>query len=904
MKKKLSAVLILLFSFLLSAVAQTTVVGTVVDNGTGEPIPGANVVEVGTTTGTISDLDGNFNFKVSSACQIEISFIGYKTASVAVAKEGVKNNVGVIRLDSDSKALEDVVVVQSIAVQRKTPVALSSLDASVIEEKIGTQEFPEVLKSTPGVYATKQGGGYGDSRINMRGFSSANVAVMVNGVPMNDMEWGGVYWSNWTGLTDVNRSIQTQRGLGASKISSPSVGGSINIVTKSIESKAGGHVSYSGGNDGYQKMLFTISSGMNEKGWAFTVLAAKTWGNGYVQGTEFEGYNWFVNIAKRINDNHQLSLTAFGAPQWHNQRSNYDGLTIVQWQQVKNYMDGESAYKYNPTYGFGKNGERLTSARNVYHKPQISLNHQWQISDDANLSTALYSSIGRGYGYSGQGTSSSYSNMWYGASNGSLNTTFRNADGTFAYDQIQEMNEKSDHGSDMVMSLSKNYHTWLGLISNYTNNVSDQLNISGGVDFRWYKGVHTNEISDLYNGEYFTDLRYRANVKASNNAKAADPNFKYEKLGVGDVVYRDYDGYTVQGGLYAQAEYTLNDMNFFLSGSVSNTYYWRYDRFYYDDSHAESDKLNFWGYTVKGGGNYNINEHNNVFFNAGYISRAPFFSGGAFLSSTVSNATNPNAVNEKIASFEVGYGFQSKSFTAHLNAYYTNWIDKTMTRSVDYTNAQGEFDRYSLNMEGVNARHMGVEIDFVAHPAQWVDFTGMLSLGNWVWDCNPTGYFYNSAGQPVADSKGTIASGLKSSDHAKMELMLDKVKVGGSAQTTAALGAKFKPMKGLNIGVDYNLYAKNYADWSFSSNDLTMNGVKVYESPWRMPSSCTFDANASYTFNVCDKIRARVSGNVNNLFDQEYIVDAMDGSNHDWKTAYRVFYGFGRTFSLALKLSF
>ena len=904
MKKKLSAVLILLFSFLLSAVAQTTVVGTVVDNGTGEPIPGANVVEVGTTTGTISDLDGNFNFKVSSACQIEISFIGYKTASVAVAKEGVKNNVGVIRLDSDSKALEDVVVVQSIAVQRKTPVALSSLDASVIEEKIGTQEFPEVLKSTPGVYATKQGGGYGDSRINMRGFSSANVAVMVNGVPMNDMEWGGVYWSNWTGLTDVNRSIQTQRGLGASKISSPSVGGSINIVTKSIESKAGGHVSYSVGNDGYQKMLFTISSGMNEKGWAFTVLAAKTWGNGYVQGTEFEGYNWFVNIAKRINDNHQLSLTAFGAPQWHNQRSNYDGLTIVQWQQVKNYMDGESAYKYNPTYGFGKNGERLTSARNVYHKPQISLNHQWQISDDANLSTALYSSIGRGYGYSGQGTSSSYSNMWYGASNGSLNTTFRNADGTFAYDQIQEMNEKSDHGSDMVMSLSKNYHTWLGLISNYTNNVSDQLNISGGVDFRWYKGVHTNEISDLYNGEYFTDLRYRANVKASNNAKAADPNFKYEKLGVGDVVYRDYDGYTVQGGLYAQAEYTLNDMNFFLSGSVSNTYYWRYDRFYYDDSHAESDKLNFWGDTVKGGGNYNINEHNNVFFNAGYISRAPFFSGGAFLSSTVSNATNPNAVNEKIASFEVGYGFQSKSFTAHLNAYYTNWIDKTMTRSVDYTNAQGEFDRYSLNMEGVNARHMGVEIDFVAHPAQWVDFTGMLSLGNWVWDCNPTGYFYNSAGQPVADSKGTIASGLKSSDHAKMELMLDKVKVGGSAQTTAALGAKFKPMKGLNIGVDYNLYAKNYADWSFSSNDLTMNGVKVYESPWRMPSSCTFDANASYTFNVCDKIRARVSGNVNNLFDQEYIVDAMDGSNHDWKTAYRVFYGFGRTFSLALKLSF
>lgn len=905
MMKKLTSLFVLLLLVSTAMFAQWNAVGTVVDKNTGEPIPGVNVLQSGTTNGTITDWDGNFTLKLNdSNAEIQFSFVGYIPQTLNVQQQGAKVNLGTIKLAEDTKALEDVVVVQSVAVQRKTPVALSTLDATVIEEKLGSQEFPEVLKSTPGVYATKQGGGYGDSRINMRGFSSANVAVMVNGVPMNDMEWGGVYWSNWTGLTDVNRSIQTQRGLGASKVSSPSVGGSINIVTKSIEAKSGGHVLYSVGNDGYQKMLFTVSTGMNENGWALTVLGAKTWGNGYVQGTEFEGYNWFANISKRINDSHQISLTAFGAPQSHNQRSNYDGLTIVGWQQVKNYMKGDSEYKYNPTYGFGKNGERLTSARNVYHKPQISLNHQWQINESSNLSTAIYSSIGRGYGYSGQGTNSTFANQWYGASNGSLNTTFRNDDGTFAYDQIQEMNEKSDHGSDMVMSISKNYHTWLGLLSNYTNNVNDQLNISGGVDFRWYKGVHTNEIIDLYNGAYYTDLRYRGNVKAELNSKAADPNFKYEKLGVGDVVYRDYDGFTVQGGVYAQAEYTMDDMNFFVSGSASNTNYWRYDRFYYDAAHAESDKVNFWGFTVKGGGNYNINEYNNVFVNAGYISRAPFFSGGAFLNSTVSNATNPDAVNEKIASFEVGYGFQSKTFTAHVNAYYTKWMDKTMTRSVDYVNANGEQDRYSLNMEGVNARHMGIEVDFAAHPAQWVDFTGMLSLGNWVWDCNPVGYFYNSAGQPISDAKGTIASGMKADDHASMKLMLDKVKVGGSAQTTAALGAKFKPMKGLNVGIDYNLFAKNYADWAFSSSDLTINGSKSYESPWEMPAGHTFDANASYSFNVCDKIRARVSGNVNNLFNQEYIVDAMDGSNHDWKSAYRVFYGFGRTFSLALKLSF
>ena len=55
---------------------------------------------------------------------------------------------------------------------------------------------------------------------------------------------------------------------------------------------------------------------------------------------------------------------------------------------------------------------------------------------------------------------------------------------------------------------------------------------------------------------------------------------------------------------------------------------------------------------------------------------------------------------------------------------------------------------------------------------------------------------------------------------------------------------------------------------------------------------------------MCDKLNASFSGNVNNVFDQEYIVDATDGSNHDWQSAYKVFYGFGRTYSVKFKVSF
>ena len=153
-------------------------------------------------------------------------------------------------MEPDAVMLKDVVITSSVAVARKTPVAVSTITPVFIEEKLGTQEFPEVLKSTPGVYVTKDGGGYGDAQTRVRGFDSENVAMMINGVPMNGMENQKVYWSNWAGLADVTSSMQVQRGLGASKVSSPAVGGSINVITKSTDAKKGGFISYGMGNDG------------------------------------------------------------------------------------------------------------------------------------------------------------------------------------------------------------------------------------------------------------------------------------------------------------------------------------------------------------------------------------------------------------------------------------------------------------------------------------------------------------------------------------------------------------------------------------------------------------------------------------------------------------------------------
>lgn len=886
-----------------AAFAQTTVKGQLVDSETGEPLVGAAVMVEGTSQGTVTDIDGYFKQGVAQGGTLVFKYVGFKDLKKKITQKGASVDLGVIKMDPDAVMLADVTITSSVAVARKTPVAVSTVDPVFIEDRLGSQEFPEILKSTPGIYTTKDGGGYGDAKTTVRGFKSENVAMMVNGVPMNGMENNKVYWSNWSGLSDVTRSMQVQRGLGASKVSSPAVGGSINIITKSTEAQKGGFVSYGMGNDGYNKILFGVSSGLSKDGWAFTLLGGKTWGDGYVQGTEFEGYTWFASIAKRFNENHQLTLTAFGSPQWHNQRNNQNGLSIKEWQRVKKYMGDDSPYKYNPTFGYDKNGQVRNSSRNEYHKPQISLNHLWQIDQKSSLSTALYVSIGRGNGYSGTGDKTNRSG-WYGATNGLVNNTYRNADGTFAYDQVQDLNEQSTTGSKMIMAKSMNNHMWYGLLSTYTTKFGEYFDFYGGIDLRYYKGLHQNIITDLYNGAYFVDPN-RSDIKADNNPLANDPNYVNQKLGVGDVIYRDYDGFVMSEGVFAQLEYNRDKLSAFVSGGASNIGYWRYDRLYYSKDKAKSDTKNYLGGNIKGGVNYNLTENHNVFVNAGFISRAPMFD-TSFINSQNSHARNGDAKNEKIMSFEAGYGYRSRFFTANLNAYYTRWIDKalydsdTMEYKVDDVNVT---DRYTLNMTGANADHWGIELDFIAKPFKWIDVTGMFSWGDWRWNGTATGYYFNSAGQIMTDFKGGIIEDMANAGDYRANIKMDNVHVGGSAQTTAALGVNVRPLKDLRISLDWNFFARNYADYDIDTSNTGLGKEIVIGNPWEIPSYSTFDLSAGYSFDF-GKVRATLSGNINNLFNQEYIADARDGANHDWESATRVFYGFGRTYNVRLKFNF
>jgi len=894
MRRKLFFLLFAILIGSVSAYAQNVIRGTVIDKDTKEPLIGVSVFSEATKAGTSTTLDGSFSLTVSSVTgNLTLNYIGYKSITIPATTD-----VGTIEMETDAVGLKDVIVTSSIAIRRKTPVALSVIDPVELEAKMSNQEFPEILKTTPGIYATKQGGGYGDSRVNLRGFESANIAYMVNGVPVNDMEWGGVYWSNWTGLTDVTRSMQVQRGLGASKVSAPSVGGTINIVTKSTDAEKGGAVSYSLGNDGYSKLMFSVSTGLMDNGWAMTLLGSKDTRDGYIMGTESEAYTWFVNISKIINDDHQLSFTAMGAPQWHNQRYSGDLLKIDEWQKQK---DG---YKFNPTYGFDAQGQRVVPNRNRFHKPQISLNHSWTLNEKSSLSSVLYVSIGDGGGRAWRG--SSYSGL-YGttSSTGELNMDYRSAEtGYVDYGKLQKENaegEKDEFGnytrepgsSKAVLTESRNNHFWTGLLSTYTTKLGDYIDFYGGIDFRYYAGKHDGKILDLLGGQYVIDPS-RARITAENMPGVTDA-YKNEKLKVGDVIYRDNTGYVVQEGIFSQGEYNRDALSVFLSGSVSNHTYWKVDKFYYGGDNKKSDTKNFLAFTIKGGANYNLNEQHNVFFNTGYVSRAPFMSGGYFVNIHTSNNVNKDAINEKLFSAELGYGFKSSFLSANLNAYYTKWMDKTLVKS--FGSNQNSF----INLSGMNAVHKGIELELVSKPVRNLQLKGMVSLGDWKWDSKAKGYGFTSLGEPTNDGNNPVAE----AEHEPIYIDMKGVKVGNSAQTIFALMVDYTMFDKFTIGADYTHYSNNYANYNI---EIPNPGSEYkYYTPWKMPDAGQLDLNARYSFKM-GPFDAVLIGNVNNVLDQEYITDAKDltprvEGKHSWEDAV-VMYAFGRTYSATLKVRF
>ena len=837
------------------------------------------------------------------------AIITLSTASVYYAQQ-VQDTV------SKSKDIEEVVLtgVADIAKDRKTPVAVSTIKEAQIVERLGNQEFPEILNTTPSVYATKGGGGFGDSKLNIRGFSQNNIAVMVNGMPVNDMENGSVYWSNWAGLSDVTSAMQVQRGLGSSKLAIASIGGTVNILTRAADKKQGGIVSFGLGNNDYVKSLFAYNTGRSLKGWSSSFLMSRTAGSMYADGTKFEGYNYYFAVGyKKPGGNHDFQFTITGAPQWHNQRSY--ASTIDNYILFNQDHDGSPDRKYNSDWGY-LNGKEYSARVNYYHKPVMSLNWDWTISEKSKLNTVVYASFGRG-----GGTNTT------GLANGKSLNTFRDpVTGLYNFDAIYAANQASNPTKGiLIRNSSINSHNWFGVISSFNHTFNENLKLSAGIDARYYQGYHYQVVSDLLGGSGYLD---KANKNIGNNivtaTESTDPKwnpFGGKLMDVNNRIGYSNDSNVLWYGGFGQLEYTKNDFSAFIQGSVSNQGFQRIDNFIVDNvtkskngtiMPTTTDYKNLIGYNIKGGVNYNINEHHNVFGNIGYYEKQPFFNS---IYRSNENVVSPDAKNEKIFGAELGYGFRSAKFNANVNIYRTTWDDRYQRKTgLSYTDPITNVrTTYYAEINGLSEIHQGIEFDANLVLNKFLSAYGMFSVGDWRYKGTANATLFNDADNTPFNLPGTSSNETK--------LNLDKVKVGESAQMTAALGITVTPVRDLKFDANWR-----YANRLYSSLDVYSYSSSSAKGALQLPDYHLFDLGISYKIRLNNPSQFfTIRGNVYNLFDTTYIAESLTAIHPDDKvssastsptyeqagkiyngvaTGNQVYFGFGRTWAATLSFNF
>ena len=859
--------------------------GTVRDAETGESLPGANVYIEGVERGATTDLDGQFAIANVGAGShtLVVSFIGYKEHRSPVVVEADAVELFVELMPEVFRGKE-IIIVADRAKMRETPVAFSDVPKADMQRKLGSRDLPLILNDTPGVYATAQGGGAGDSRINVRGFDQRNVAVMINGVPVNDMENGWVYWSNWDGLSDVTSSIQVQRGLGASNLAIASVGGTMNIITDIASQRRGFKIKQEAGNNAFYKTTLNFSSGLIDKKTAFTVGMTRKSSEGLPDQAWSSAWAYFGALSFLASDTHKIDLFVTGAPQRHGHRlykqsiatfdADYAQSLGIDVADARNYgIDynpnwGRSPFSsyqeyYNGSVHDARDSAIIMERENFYHKPQANLNWYWTPNAQFMLSNVFYFSRGKGGGTGRLGDNP-----------GAL------PDGTINWQHVaDELNTQADSalvaagevGADEIAAQtiirnSVNQHFWYGYLGTAEYHLSDIYKLTFGTDLRYYKGEHWREVRNLLGADYYV-------FEWDNNATTSVKR-------LGDRVAYHNDGLTRWGGGFAQLEGQFDKFTAFLSTSVSTTGYKRIDYFRakVDGDWDQTSWENFPGYTMKVGGNYNATPTVNVYANMGWLSTAPKFDSVYHYDNSLYDPT----FNEKVASFELGAGyFKRGMFTGNANFYYTRWIDRSWPKSI-YSDELEQSFRFLLN--GIDALHTGVEFDLKARPHDKFEVRGMVSLGNWEWlnDVNTTF-------SPEEDPE-TIG---------EFQVYAKGLKVGDAAQKTLHLSGAVFPTRGLYASLGVRRFMDHYA--KFDPANRTDPDDRAQS--WKLPDYNLVDLHASYTLPGASFSNMKLRLHVFNLLDENYVSDADDGDGHDAASA-RVFLGLGRRWNISLSYDY
>lgn len=926
--------------------------GQVKDEATGETIIGAIVSLDGNSKAT--DLDGNFSFEASLGDhELTIAFVGYtaQKKKLKIKDAGVSLSISLA-----STTLKEVEIVADVARARETPVAFSTISSQKIQQELGSRDLPMILNQTPGVYATESGGGSGDARINIRGFDQRNVAVLVDGIPVNDMENGQVYWSNWDGLAEITRSMQVQRGLGASKLAIASVGGTINTLTKGIDNAMGGVIKQDVGNNNSLRTSIAFNTGLLKGNWGFTAAVSRKTTDGWVDQTWSDAYSYFFKIQKRFKK-HLISLGANGAPQSHGQRlsatgngafniatydANYARSLGVNVDSIQQAGFPERGRRFNPNWGTyvdSVTGKTVTLSErvNFYHKPLVNLSHFWNPSNAVSVSTIAYVSYGSG---GGTGRSSGFAP---GITPGGQTDWQSTVNGNRKF--IDKYYDSTLYKTSNYLRTSWNNHFWYGMISSAQVKATNRLTLLGGIDLRRYTGYHYQTAENLIGADYTLDF---SNLNQPRARNINDPNKMAAVKKKGDVVAYNYTGYVDWGGAFAQAEYRGGWWSTFVTTSFSATGYQRRDYFKRKDVVVDGKVLAQmvgWGDTLFYNGKDTaralygdrITRRNDTIIIRNRIPNTNRYRFDTIVGAKEYNNNSPEArYTVTDVKWFMGYTIKTGA-NFNLNEYNNLFINLGyMSIAPRFDNV---YDRNNRLFQGANNQLVkAIELGYGykirnfrtnlnAYYTDWSNkpvngtptITDPISGDLVSININGIGVLHRGVEldafyQPFSwlevdgllsignwtykDDVTAYAYDLNGNYIDTFKLYLKGIRVGDAAQFQTGGGIKLNFLKDLYFKTRYVYFTNNFANFDPAS----------FKTPnprytWQVPAYGVFDAFAGADIKGNKSLRYSISLGVFNVLDKSFITDAINGTSFDANTA-TVYMGQGRRYNLSLKISF
>jgi len=686
----------------------------------------------------------------------------------------------------------------------------------------GDQNVSGLLQSSRDVFASAAGFNFSAARFKIRGYNSDQTVILMNGVPMNDPETGWGEWYLWGGLNDVTRYSETKNWLTNNPYHFGGIGGYSNVNVRASNIRKGSRLSYAMTNRAYNhRLMYTFGTGMQSNGWAFSFsLSGRYAYEGYIDGTFYEAFGYYLAAEKKINDNHSLSFSFIGSPSTVGKQS-------ISTQETYD-LTGDPYY--NSYWGYQTLADGIRIKRNSRvsntHMPIAIITHDWKISDNAKLTSSIYTTFGK-QGQTGLNWNDDkdprpdyykYLPSYYNGINDSVNeaimyNNWQSEDGRQVdWDQMYFANSKNlytakdlngnvlEEGNRAKYILENQWNNQIafGLGSTY-NRIMGNLTLSVGLYAQTQRNHYFKTLDDLLGADFWLNVDQFAELDFVDPAAAQNDLQNPSRLiREGDIFGYNYYIFNTKAELFVQAEYSTKKFDFYGAVELSDKMFYREGLYqtgrFPNNSLGKSQTYNFLNYAFKGGVVYKLSGRQFITVNAAYLTQAPS-SRNVYVSPQTRDYGVTNPLSEEISTIDLNYILRFPKLKMRLTFYYTERKNAISVKQY-YHDEYNSMVNYV--MEGVNTMNQGIEFGIDGNIGGGFSLNGVAALGQHLYTSQPTATVYvNNSSEVLATDK---------------IIYLRNYKVGGMPQSAFSAGIKYTGKKYWFAGANYNLYADIYLD--------------------------------------------------------------------------------------------